>query len=797
MIKDGQVREMRRLLALGKPLAASARMTFMNEKTARRYRDDDRLPSQRKKPRDYRTRIDPFADVWIDIQRRLEGEPRLQAKTLFQWLQETHPGRFPDSTRRTFERRVARWRSLDGPGKTVIFEQVHHPGRLAASDFTVCDSLDVRIAGARFEHTFFHCVLTYSNVESVSLCFSESFEALSEGIQKAFWEFGGVPEHHRTDSLSAAVHNHSSAKLHTDRYTALMEHYRCQPERTNPRCANENGDVESQNGHLKNRIDQALLLRGSRHFPTREDYVAFVQRIIDRANANRRKRFAEDQAKLSQLPDYRLDTDDLLPGIKVSRSSTIQVRTNTYSVPSRLIGSKVDVRVAAETITVTHHGHVVQTMQRLYGKQRVAINYRHVIDSLVRKPGAFANYRYREEMFPNSQFRIAYDMLHEAHVASVADKKYIGILELAARESQEAVTDVLRVIISAGKSIDMEEVCSLVEDAAHLPAATDVEVDPPNLSDFDVLLLHPDMESLCNDQGHYTSNGESQNGTNDTSNQIEDGAIGEARLDGSVDRTVPGASPTEFSGSLCRNGEASSEGESFACGLPFGADDSGMRDPTRGPYQTIDQPFQTSARQGLGVVQLQPTAAACDAATGDASRRLVPGSTRERSAFREARFGEEPRLVRTVRATDVARPKHDVHDVQLVGPALVGGQAGVATAKADQATLQLRRLDHRRPGLRPTESRGDGSSVHASGGALRARQRAADEQLGVQQMGPDLQGRDDNRGSDRSPGSSQRDHRTQRAELSRRGGENEQDQRRVGSWFNVAFNFVIGKSSCR
>ena len=193
MLSDGQVKELRRLLAQGMPLAASARMTLMDEKTARGYRDDDRLPSQRKKPRNYRTRIDPFAHVWSEVQRRLEAEPRLKAKTLFEWLQQTQPGEFPDSTRRTFERRVSRWRSLHGPGKTVYFEQLHHPGRLAASDFTVMNDLNVKIAGSRFEHTLFHCVLTYSNVESVSLCFSESFEALSEGIQKAFWEFGGVP----------------------------------------------------------------------------------------------------------------------------------------------------------------------------------------------------------------------------------------------------------------------------------------------------------------------------------------------------------------------------------------------------------------------------------------------------------------------------------------------------------------------------------------------------------------------------------------------------------------------------
>lgn len=290
MIKDGPVKELRRLLSLGRTLAASARMTEMTEKTARNYRDDQRLPSQRKRHRDYRTRLDPFVDVWADVQKKLEEEPALKAKTLFEWLQETEPGRFPDSTRRTFERRVATWRSLHGPNKTVYFNQIHHPGRLAASDFTVCNDLGVTIARARFDHTLFHCVLTYSNVESVSLCFSESFEALSQGIQKAFWEFGGVPERHRSDSLSAAVRNHTDRRELTQRYSALLDHYRCKGERTNARCANENGDVESLNGHIKDRVDQALLLRGSRDFASRAEYVSFVEGIVSRANRHRSAR---------------------------------------------------------------------------------------------------------------------------------------------------------------------------------------------------------------------------------------------------------------------------------------------------------------------------------------------------------------------------------------------------------------------------------------------------------------------------------------------------------------------------
>tara|TARA_A100001391_G_C4998396_1_gene260067 strand:- start:40 stop:819 length:780 start_codon:yes stop_codon:yes gene_type:complete len=259
MVTDGQVSELRRWLAAGKPLSTAARMALMDKKTARSYRDDERLPSQRKEPRQYRTRTDPFVDVWADVEQTLRAEPRLMAITLFGDLQRQHPGKFDDSTRRTFERRVANWRAIHGPDKTVFFPQDHHPGRFAASDFTVCNSLGVKIAGAVFNHTLFHCVLTYSNVESVTLCFSESFEALSEGIQNAFWEFGGVPAEHRTDSLSAAVRNHSDRTTLTMRYAGLMDHYGCAAQKTNARCPHENGDIESQNGHIKVRVDQALL----------------------------------------------------------------------------------------------------------------------------------------------------------------------------------------------------------------------------------------------------------------------------------------------------------------------------------------------------------------------------------------------------------------------------------------------------------------------------------------------------------------------------------------------------------
>jgi len=158
MVTDGQVRKLYRELDSGTSLASAAWRTGMDAKTARHYRDDRKLPSarraeRRQMPRTYRTRTDPFADVWPAVEKRLEAEPRLRAKTLFDWLSREHPNRFLDSHRRTFERRVRQWRALHGPGKTIMFRQIHDAGDLAASDFTHMNALNVLIAdkkGATF-----------------------------------------------------------------------------------------------------------------------------------------------------------------------------------------------------------------------------------------------------------------------------------------------------------------------------------------------------------------------------------------------------------------------------------------------------------------------------------------------------------------------------------------------------------------------------------------------------------------------------------------------------------------------
>ncbi|MGH9569459.1 MAG: IS21 family transposase, partial [Candidatus Angelobacter sp.] len=399
----------------------------MDEKTARKYRELGCLPSDQKQPRTYRTRIDPLAQLWPRAQARLEAEPRLRAKTLFDWLQSEHPERLTESQRRTFERRVLQWRSTAGLARTVMFSQVHYAGDLAASDFTSMNSLEVTILGKRFEHLAYHFVLTYSNWESVTVCASESFEALSDGLQNALWELGGTPRRHRSDSLSAAVNNLSVKREFQSRYRGLLEHYGLAGERINVRQPHENGDSESSHGHFKTAVDQAMHLRGSRDFGSREEYLGFLQEVVALRNASRRQRHAEESAALGPLPARRLDSCLRLP-VRVDKGSLIHIHCNTYSVHSRLVGQKVEARLYADRVELWYAGMQVDTLPRLAGRDKHAISYRHIIDQLVRKPGAFENYRYREDLFPNSRFRMAYDRLCEGHAPGVATREYLRIL---------------------------------------------------------------------------------------------------------------------------------------------------------------------------------------------------------------------------------------------------------------------------------------------------------------------------------------------------------------------------------
>lgn len=485
MVSDRQVKRLWRLVQKLSVEAAAAK-SGMDSKTARKYLRDRRLPSEMQQKHTWRTRPDPFVERWEEIRQLLTAEPELQPKTLFEHLQRTYPGRFQDGQVRTLRRRIKYWRATEGPPREVFFAQEHRPGELCQSDFTHCRELGVTISGQTFPHLIYHFVLTYSNWETGTVCYSESFESLSEGLQNALWELGGVPLEHRTDRLSAAVNNLVDTREFTRAYEGLLRHYRIHGQKAQAGHANENGDVEQRHYRFKNALDQALMLRGSRDFSTVAAYQVFLQRLFKHLNAGRHDRFLEEVSRLQQLPEYRLESVRR-ERVRVSPGSLVTVHRNTYSVHSRLIGETVEARVLPDTVEIWYGDRKMEELPRLRGRSKHRIDYRHIIDWLVRKPGAFEHYRYREDLFPTSWFRLTYDALCEEHGPKRGAKEYLQILALAAKRGEAVVEDGVRILLGRRDPLHASVVAHLTEQGALSPL-TAVEVAPVSLSVFDELL---------------------------------------------------------------------------------------------------------------------------------------------------------------------------------------------------------------------------------------------------------------------------------------------------------------------
>jgi hypothetical protein len=488
MVTDNQVRRLMQQLGNQKPLVVAAAQAGMDEKTARKYQQLGQLPSQVRSPHTWRTRPDPFALVWDEVVTQLAAQPGLQAKTLFVDLQRRYPDQFNEGQLRTLQRRIKAWRAEYGPHKEVFFPQVHLPGQWGQSDFTHMEDLGITLAGQPFAHLFYHFVLPYSNWETGRICFSESFESLSAGLQQALWTLGGVPQGHQTDRLSAAVQRPHPRGIFTPHYEALLRHYGLEGRAIQAASPHENGDVEQRNYRFKQALDQALMLRGHRDFADQAAYGRFIQPLIDRLNGPRHERLAEEKTHLQPLPAQPLDACKRLL-VNVGPSSTIRVSGQVYSVDSRLIGEKLDVRLYAERVEVWHGQRRVETLPRLRGRGQALIQYRHIIDWLVRKPGAFEQYRYRAALFPTSRFRMAYDALKQGAQPAQASKSYLHILHQAAQQGETRVDQALQHLLAQEPPLTLERIETYLSQAALVAFAPPVvHIDPVNLHAYDTLL---------------------------------------------------------------------------------------------------------------------------------------------------------------------------------------------------------------------------------------------------------------------------------------------------------------------
>ena len=442
MISERQYRRLMSAFEKTGNIVGSALRADVHPQTARKYIQAAKPPSELQAPRTWRTRPDPLEKVWPEALRMLEVAPELEARALFDHLLARPESGLQEGHLRTFFRRVRHWRATAGPDKEVFFAQNRKPGELMQLDWTHAKELEVTIQGVPLDHLLCHCVLPYSNWEWATRCVSESFLSLVAGLQAALIRLGRCPEVLGTDNSSAATHELEAipgrGRGFNSDYLEVCTHFDLTPMTIHVRCPHEQGDVESINGHLKRRLKQHLILRGSRDFETLEAYDAFVETVLRAANAGRQARLDEELACMRPLPggwlaEYR---EYRAP---VSSQSLIRVNKHTYSVPSRLIGQDLRVERYEARLKVFLGGEYLFELPRLRGNRGSFIDFRHVIMPLLRKPGAFRNYRHREALYPTVTFRSAHDRLVADHGERHGVIEYLLVLKLAAEETVERV----------------------------------------------------------------------------------------------------------------------------------------------------------------------------------------------------------------------------------------------------------------------------------------------------------------------------------------------------------------------
>jgi len=424
----------------------SAMKADMDRHTGRKYIQAGQGPAELQVKHTWRTRPDPLAEVWEEAVRMLQAAPELESKTLFEHFLARPDSGLEPSHLRTFFRRVRQWRATQGPEQEVFFAQEQTPGQLLQLDWTYARELAVTIQGEPLDHLFCHCVLPYSNWQWATRCISESFLSLVTGLQAAFQQLRQSPPYLGTDNTSAATHEIEQMpgrpRGYNSDYLELCTHYDLRPLTINVNCPHEHGDVESQNGHLKRRLHQHLLLRGSRDFSSLEAYDAFVAGVLRAANAKRQKRLAEELVLMRPLPPTLLaEYREFKP--VVSSQSLIRVNKHTYSVPSRLIGHTLRVEQHEAQLKVYLGREFLFCLPRLRGDRGALVDFRHVITGLLRKPGAFIHYRHREALYPSTVFRAAHDRLVADHGERPGVIEYLHVLKLAAEQTVEKVQPLL------------------------------------------------------------------------------------------------------------------------------------------------------------------------------------------------------------------------------------------------------------------------------------------------------------------------------------------------------------------
>jgi hypothetical protein len=461
MISPQQYRKVMKSYSKCKKVGQAAQCAGIDRKTARKYVQGARGPEEPRERRDWRTHPDAFVDVWREVEEQLRQEPELQAKTLFTELQRRHPGKFLLKQRRSFERRVRRWKLEHGKEPPVVFRQEHRPGEALQLDWWDANELAIEVAGEAYRHKLVAAVLPHSNWQWARPARSESFLSLKSGLQSALWELGKAPRICQTDQSSTATHAKGKGQRgreFNERYLGFLAHYQMKPRTIALGSPEQNGDVESGHRHLKDALDQALRMRGSRKFESVEGYEHWLTEVLRERNSERREALEKELEQMQELPAIRLPEYEELTAW-VNREALVRVGRQAYSVPARYIGQQVRVRMEEGWLSFYCGQHCIERTPRQPGTgQGVYVNWRHVLPQLRRKPGAMTRWRHRASLFPSGTWRRAFDQMLDREGERRAEREYLGLLSLALDHGVGPVESLLSASIAQGIPWTLEQV---------------------------------------------------------------------------------------------------------------------------------------------------------------------------------------------------------------------------------------------------------------------------------------------------------------------------------------------------
>ena len=449
----------------------------VSKRTVIRYLKQGKIPTYK---RTSPTKKDPLDGFYDFIKETLEETPTLSLPELYVLLDE----KGYQGSERTLRRKTKKLRDKLAQ-KEVFFQRAPTPGEVIEGDFT---ELHLSIGGVKRVVYLWVSSMPYSNAFFATPFYHQTFECFALGSALAFEEFGGVAKKFRLDNMSPAVTKILKGKerLVTQRYAAFQQHYGFFQDFCNPASGNEKGNVESNNKWLKRKILNSISVN-KLSFKDLNSFQEFVWKLCRDHNEKDQVQKKFNEEILAPLPKSRFGCFSSEVA-KVSKYSLFSVGKSghSYSAPSQLIGLRLEARVYPNKIELIDRDEVVASHKRLYGPRGLAsIQIEHVLDGLLRKPGAVNDWKHREVLFKRPVWRKFFEEMKGTGVSN-PNKTYLACLKLMAKHGEDNLTVAMEMAMEEGLELNNRSLKDLLEqESFNVYEMKPLEVD---LGEYDQLL---------------------------------------------------------------------------------------------------------------------------------------------------------------------------------------------------------------------------------------------------------------------------------------------------------------------